>query len=118
MVANSVRVGGRDIAAVVRATVRRAVKGSEKSNALFSTITITIFRAYLKMSNGSQNMVEVSSCLYIPLIQLSGTFRSYIVHHSVVWLKYVIILSQPVAPPFLTTAVSKSLVCFHDVISL
>jgi hypothetical protein len=60
MVANSVRVGGRDIAAVVHAIVRRAVKGSEKSSALFSTTTITIFRAYLKMSNGSQNMVELA----------------------------------------------------------
>jgi len=76
MVANSVRVGGRDIAAVVRAIVHQAVKGSEKSNALFSTTTITIFRAYLKMSNGYQSMVEVSSCLYIPLIRMSRTFRT------------------------------------------
>lgn len=76
MVVNSVRVGGRDIAAVAHVIVHRAVKGSEKSNALFSTTTITIFRAYLKMSNGSQNMVEVSSYSYIPLIQMSGTFRT------------------------------------------
>jgi hypothetical protein len=61
MAANSVRVGGRDIAAVVHAIVHQAVKGSEKSSALFLTTTTTIFRAYLKMSNGSQNMVEVSS---------------------------------------------------------
>jgi len=75
-VANSVRDGGRDIAAVVHAIVHQAVKGSEKSNALFSTTTITIFRAYLKMSNGYQNMVEVSSYLFISLIQMSGTFRA------------------------------------------
>jgi hypothetical protein len=66
-VANSVRAGERDIAAVVHAIVHQAVRDSEKSNVLFSTTTITIFRAYLKMSNGSQNMAEVSSRLYIEL---------------------------------------------------
>jgi hypothetical protein len=60
MVANSVRVDGRDIAAVVHAIVHLVVKGSEKSSVLFLTTTTTIFRAYLKMSNGSQNTVEVS----------------------------------------------------------
>jgi hypothetical protein len=49
MVANSVRVGERDIGAVVHAIVLQAVRDSEKSNVLFSTTTTTIFRAYLKM---------------------------------------------------------------------
>jgi hypothetical protein len=66
MVATFVPVGERDIAAVVHVIVHQAVKDSEKSNVPYSTTTITIFKAYRKMSNGSQNMVEVSSYFYIP----------------------------------------------------
>jgi hypothetical protein len=60
MVAATAPVGERSTAAVGHVIVHRAVKGSEKSSVLFSTTTTTIFRDYLKMSNGSPNMVEVS----------------------------------------------------------
>lgn len=60
MVAATVRVGERSTAAVAHETVHQVVKDSEKNNVLFSTTTTTIFKDYLKMSNGSPNMVEVS----------------------------------------------------------
>lgn len=56
----TVWVGERSTAAVGHVIVHQVVKDSEKNNVLFSTTTTTIFKDYLKMSNGSQNMVEVS----------------------------------------------------------
>jgi hypothetical protein len=52
--------GVRSTAAVVHVSVLQVVKDSEKSSVLFSTTTITISKAYLKMSSGFPNMVEVS----------------------------------------------------------
>jgi hypothetical protein len=63
MVVATVLGGERNTAAVVHVIVHQVVKDSEKSNVLFSTTTITISKDYLKMSNGSPNMVEVSSLL-------------------------------------------------------
>lgn len=66
--------GERSTAAVVHVSVLQVVKDSEKSSVLFSTTTIIISKACLKMSNGFPNMVEVSFPFVCPFNSLINLF--------------------------------------------
>jgi hypothetical protein len=80
MVVAIVLVGERSTAAVVHVSVLWVPKDSEKSNVLFSTTTITISKAYLRMLSGFPNMAEVSfpfvcSILFIHSLATGSVYK-------------------------------------------